>query len=165
MIKALAKAIKKSLVCRYCGGRSPNCFGECMCSYNLNYFTAVDWRLVSHFLLKDKSMKKLEKQIKGNQLYISHGKVTHKIDAKCKVCDEAKKAFKPFREGYNMGYKQGKKDENKKIKKAIKPALDDFNKAGTVLIKNNCVASGNEMIENVGYIKSLFHKLSKRGEV
>ncbi len=110
-------------------------------------------------------MKKLLKQIKGKQLYVSHGKVTHKEGVKCKVCDEAKEAFKPFKEGYDMGCKQGKEEENKRIEKVIKPALNDFGKAGLVLIKHGFLKSGNEMIENVGYIKSLFHKLSKKEEI
>jgi len=45
----------------------------------------------------------------------------------------------------------------KEIEKGIQPALDDFTAAGKVLIRSGSFEkSGNEMIENVGYIKSVF---------
>lgn len=47
----------------------------------------------------------------------------------------------------------------KDIENKMKPALDDWTKAGKTLIKNRFENTGNEMIENVGYIKGIFSQL------
>lgn len=54
---------------------------------------------------------------------------------------------------------QGFRDKFEKLAEEIKEALDDWTKAGKTLIKNRFENTGNEMIENVGYIKGIFSQL------
>lgn len=61
-------------------------------------------------------------------------------------------------------YEAGGEAEKERIEKGMKPALDDFTGMGKVLIKKGFEGAGNEVIENIGYIKSLFinqHKKDK----
>jgi len=46
VIKVIKKAIRNSLACRDCGRTSPNPCGECRCSYDLEMFTDINWKLL-----------------------------------------------------------------------------------------------------------------------
>ena len=48
------------------------------------------------------------------------------------------------------------KGERERIMKAMMPAFDDFDKAGQTMIQSKIfVKAGTEIIENIGYMKSV----------
>ena len=51
-----------------------------------------------------------------------------------------------------------------RIETKMKPAIDDWLAAGNTLIEHDLIKSGQEMQENVGYIKGIFHDMKKELE-
>ena len=72
------------------------------------------------------------------------------------VIFDAPRVLKFIRSERSLAFKEGEKSERKRIAKAMQPAFDDFTKAGKLLIQTKGFKdSGNEVIENIGYMKSI----------
>lgn len=57
---------------------------------------------------------------------------------------------------------QTQADTAEEIKAKLQPAFDDFNEAGQILIEKGYKNSGTEMIENIGFMKSVLVSYQKK---